>query len=444
MQVWQTPFSSDEFAANRPSGNTFMGRIGNAELVRGISNLFNLAREIDGQDVSVQRYQRLVADTRRLFDAHHWLGDAACDGAEALLRQISATGESVLDEYEKVQSIRQQSAQAMREAEAAHKALLGRLQPQNWSEVQAFVEALNAITALRGRLLTLRELRYIDTARIEAMTVELVEAQDRVGAATGDFLAGEEALAPLATRLQALDDAAQRARTARQLDEQLEGLRGMASDLDMLSELMAGLKVDDATARTRVVESISVVYGRLNQARARADQRRRSLGSAEAVAQFAAQFALFSQSITSALALATDPERADEQLSRLLVQLEELESQFGEHEQFLGDILSKREELVEAFETHKQALLDDRQRKARSVLDAANRILDGLARRTERFATADELNAFFAGDPLILKLRELAERLRTLHDNVKADDIEARLKGVRDQAVRQLRDRSDL
>ncbi|WP_447935276.1 DNA repair ATPase [Stenotrophomonas lactitubi] len=444
MQVWQTPFSSDEFAASRPPGNTFMGRIGNAELVRGISNLFNLAREIDGQDVSVQRYQRLVADTRRLFDAHHWLGDEACDGAEALLRQISATGESVLDEYEKVQSIRQQSAQAMAEAESMHKALLGRLQPENWNEVQAFVEALNAITALRGRLLTIRELRYIDTARIEAMAAELVQAHDRVGAATGTFLAGDAALAPLTARMQALDEAAQQAASARQLDEQLDGLRGMAGDLDMLSELMAGLKVDDATARTRVVESISLLYGRLNQARARAEQRRRSLGSAEAVAQFAAQFALFSQSITSALAMASDPERADEQLSRLLVQLEELESQFGEHEQFLGDILSKREELVEAFDTHKQALLDDRQRKARSVLDAANRILDGLGKRTERFGTADELNAFFAGDPLILKLRELAERLRALRDNVKADDVEARLKGVRDQAVRQLRDRSDL
>ena len=55
--------------------------------------------------------------------------------------------------------------------------------------MQAFVEALNAITALRGRLLTIRELRYIDTARIETMTAELVEAQDHVGAATGDFLA---------------------------------------------------------------------------------------------------------------------------------------------------------------------------------------------------------------------------------------------------------------
>ena len=58
--------------------------------------------------------------------------------------------------------------------------------------------------------------------------------------------------------------------------------------------------------------------------------------------------------------------------------------------------------------------------------------------------SADELNAFFAGDPLILKLRELAERLRTLKDSVKADDVEARLKGARDQAVRALRDRSDL
>jgi hypothetical protein len=186
------------------------------------------------------------------------------------------------------------------------------------------------------------------------------------------------------------------------------------------------------------------VYARLNQAKARAEQRRKGLGSAETVAQFGAQFSLFGQSIASALALSQDPERCDEQLSRLLVQLEELESQFGEHEQFLGDILAKREELLETFDAHRQALLDDRQRKAQAVADAATRILDGLGRRTARLGSADELNAFFAGDPLILKLRELIERLRALRDNVKADDVEARLKGARDQAVRALRDRSEL
>lgn len=35
MQIWQTPFYSDEFAASQPAKNSFFGRIGNAELVRG-------------------------------------------------------------------------------------------------------------------------------------------------------------------------------------------------------------------------------------------------------------------------------------------------------------------------------------------------------------------------------------------------------------------------
>ncbi len=57
MQVWQTPFSSDEFAATRPAGTSFMAKLGNAELVRAVSNLFDLAREIERDDVSAQRYQ---------------------------------------------------------------------------------------------------------------------------------------------------------------------------------------------------------------------------------------------------------------------------------------------------------------------------------------------------------------------------------------------------
>ena len=444
MQVWRTPFTSEEYAAQRPPGTSFMGRIGNAALVRGISDLLELARTIDDPAASLQRYQRLVEDARRMFDAHHWIDDAHCDGAAELLRAISATGESVLDEYEKVEDIRRQSDAAMARASAAHRALLGRLRPENWSGIGEYVEALQEISRQRGQLLTIRELRYIDTAAIDAMGAELQEAHDAIGSATGGFLGGDRALQPFHERLKQLDADAQAAETARALDAALEGLHAMSAELDMLSELMASLKVDDATRRTAVVEAISAIYARLNQARARAGQKRRSLGSAEAVAQFGAQFTLFGQSIASALGLATDPERADEQLSRLMVQLEELESQFGEHEQFLGDIIAKREELLDTFEAHKQALLDDRQRRAQAVFDAAARILDGLPRRTERFTGADELNAFFAGDPLVLKLRELAGRLRELRDSVKADDVEARLKGVRDQAVRSLRDRSDL
>lgn len=444
MQIWLTPFVSDEFAASRPPGTSFMGRLGNAELVRGISSLFELAREIDTPEVSAHRYGLLVRNTRRLSDAHHWLDSADALGAAALLREIAATGESVLDEFEKVESIRRQSDAAMAQARADHASLLSRLLPDGWTQVQEFVDALNEITRQRGRLLTIRDLRYIDVGAIDAMGAELQAAHERIGAATGEFLSGDAALAPLVKRLDELDGQAGKAETARAIGEAVGALEAMSADLDMLSGLMATLKVDDAVRRTRVVEAISGIYARLNQARARAETRRKSLGSAEMVAQFGAQFALFGQSVSSALSLATDPEKADEQLARLMVQLEEIESRFGEHEQFLGDILARRDELLESFDAHKQALLDDRQRKAQSVLEAANRILEGLGRRTEKFTTQDELNAFFAGDALILKVRELAERLRALKDPVKADDVEARIKGARDAAVRALRDRGDL
>src|SRR5690606_13951837 len=126
MQVWQTPFSSDEFAATRPAGTSFMAKLGNAELVRAVSNLFDLAREIERPDVSAQRYQLLTHGTRRLFDLHHWIDDAQCDGLATLLHEIAGTGESVLDEYEKVQEIRRQSETAMAQAQRDHRALLGR------------------------------------------------------------------------------------------------------------------------------------------------------------------------------------------------------------------------------------------------------------------------------------------------------------------------------
>ncbi|MBO7942560.1 hypothetical protein JTP77_042655, partial [Streptomyces sp. S9] len=89
-------------------------------------------------------------NTRRLFDAHHWLSDPNCGDVAPLLREIAATAESVLDEYEKVEGIRSQSERAMREAQSRQKALFDSLQPDNWEQVQPFVDALNGLAAQRG------------------------------------------------------------------------------------------------------------------------------------------------------------------------------------------------------------------------------------------------------------------------------------------------------
>ena len=114
-----------------------------------------------------------------MFDAHHWIDDAHCGGVASLLHEITATGESVLDEFEKVESIRAQSAKALSDAQAAHRALATKLSPENWTTIQEFVDALTAITQQRGHLQTIREQRYIDVAAIDAMAGDLEAAHDR-------------------------------------------------------------------------------------------------------------------------------------------------------------------------------------------------------------------------------------------------------------------------
>ena len=156
----------------------------------------------------------------------------------------------------------------------------------------------------------------------------------------------------------------------------------------------------------------------LTKSKARARHKYKDLGSAEAVAQFSVQFKLFSQSIANAVGLATTPDKADEQLNRLLIQLEELEGQFSEHDEFLADIIAKRDEVYETFESHKQSLIAERQRRAQNLLDAADRILTSLTRRTQKLTDIDELNTLFASDPLVIKIRDIADKLRKIDDSV--------------------------
>ncbi|WP_020407896.1 DNA repair ATPase [Hahella ganghwensis] len=444
MQIWQTPFVSEEFASKIPPSQTFYGRIGNSELVRGVSDLFSLVRIIKNQSVSARLYEELAVSANKFFDHHFWIDEEEVATIAGLLKEISATAELVIDEFEKVQSIRQQSAKTMAKAEEEQKAILLSIRPENWESAEDYVAALDKIRHQRGHLTTIKELRYIDTARIDVLDAELVKTQESLSERTVEFLQGEDAFKPYLERIDQLNGEVEESTTMAALSPLIETFTSMASGLDLLSELMATLKVADANIRTQIVDSISDIYSRLNQSKAKAANKGKNLGSEEAVAQFGAQFKLFTQSITNALSMSTTPERCDEQLSRLLIQLEELESQFSDFDQFLADIMEKREEVYETFESHKQQLLDERQRKAQTVLDGANRILASIERRAMKFNEADELNTFFASDALVQKVRESVEKLRELDSNVKADDVESRLKSVREQATRSLRDKTDI
>ncbi len=138
------------------------------------------------------------------------------------------------------------------------------------------------------------------------------------------------------------------------------------------------------------------------------------------------------------------PERCDEYLTKMMVQIEELEGKFAEFDEFIVQLAEKREEIYAAFDTRKLQLVEARNKRATALMSAADRILKGIRSRVSNFATVDEINSYFASDLMIDKVRDIVDKLNELGESVKVDDIQSRLKTVREDTVRQLRDKNEL
>ena len=444
LQIWQTPYCTENYASAQPVSQSFYGKIGNSELVRGISELYSISRSMVLEDVSANHYHRLSQSCGKIFDSYFWLESPELVSISKLLRQIENTAELVIDEYEKVESIRSQSSKALLEAEASQQEIIRHIKPDSWHSPQDFVDGLFKIRQHRGHLMTIKSYRYIDGDKIQQLDTEIEVIEAELNAQTVEFLGSDGALKSYYKVLDSVAVDSVKCKTNTELNPHLETLSELAKGLDLISEMMATLKVEDATLQTRIVDAVSELYGRLNQQKAELDHQRKTMGSEEATAQFSARLKLLSQSTHNALGLAVTPEKSDEQFSRLLVQLEELEGEFGDYDDFIADVIKKREEIFEVFEEHKQGLIDAQQRKAQSLTDAGERILQSVKRRVKRIASQDELNTFFTADSLVNKISDIVEKLNLLNNSVGAEDLDSQLKAIRQQAIRSLRDKSDL
>ncbi|MGP4713791.1 MULTISPECIES: DNA repair ATPase [unclassified Psychrobacter] len=454
MQIWHTPYASAEYISELPESTSFYGKIGNKELVRGISDLYSITRLIDNQSVSQKLYEELADNTSRLFDNYYWLSEPDLNEIAGSIREVTETAELVIDEFAKVQSIQKQTQKALADAQAKQDEILRQIKITTFESASDYVEQLSNIRRQKGHLVSLEELRYLDSDKLESLKTQLETAESELAEQTVVFLSADEALASYEGILADVSERLNSAETNAELKPVLDKIDETAQGLDLLTELLGTLDVADATVRTQIIDDISTIYSSLNQSKAKLNHKRKNLGSAEAVAQFGAQFKLFGQSIANALSIANTPEKSDEQMAKLLVQLEELESQFADPEigggdQFLADIIAKREEIYDTFENHKQQLLDARNRKAQNLGDGALRMLDSIKKRTQStgvtgFKDEESLNTYFAADGLVQKVRGIAKSLQEMGFSVKADDIDARLKAIQIESYKSLKDKSDL
>ncbi len=443
IQIWQTPFVAHSFEAPVKKDSPLF-KIGNADLVQCMAECQDILVLLGKDDSYGNLYIDLVKSAETTIDSYFWIGDAETFDLKSPLVEIRRAAQSALEEFDKVVRLRRSTAEQVRAVTKKTKEIISHIPYANLSEITLFVNGLAGLRGVTGEIIALRELRYVDLPAVEALEKESAEHSAKLSQFCVEFLLKPEALQPYRTKsdeLHAAINAVTKVAEANKVEEQIVGA---GKELQMLIDVVTNLKIEDTTITTSIVERISGVYSTLNQARALLRQRRKELQGTEATAEFGSQIKLLEQGLLNYLDLCDSPEKCAEYQTKLMVQVEELEGKFADFEEFVVQLSDKRNDIVGAFESRKVSLIESRHKKANALLTAADRILKGIQHRLANLKTVPEINGYYASDLMVEKIRSLVGQLEELGDTVKAGDIQSRLKSIREEAVRQLKDRQEL
>ncbi|MGL4330233.1 MAG: AAA family ATPase, partial [Clostridium sp.] len=182
----------------------------------------------------------------------------------------------------------------------------------------------------------------------------------------------------------------------------------------------------------------------INNSKAKLKTRIEEFTKSEMTTQFNSQIKLLGQAVVNYLDISDTPLKCEEHLNKVMVTLQELEGKFAEFDDYVIELSEKREELYNAFESKKQSILDKLNKRIISLFSSAERIISGISNRVKSFNSIEEINGYLATDIMVEKARDVISSLKDLGDTVKADEITSKLKTLKEEAIRQLKDRNEL
>lgn len=443
IQIWQTPYVDEGFIPETQS-DSFLNKIGNKEIVRGMAECHEVLNLISKEDSYNNLYTDLVKQSSEIVDSYFWLSRDDTFNLAETLGMVNAAARAAVDEFEKVVRVRRNTAEQTAAAKSRTEDILRQIQHRRFEHIDDFVASLADLRSVRGDIISLQELRYVDASLVEELEGGVEEQTERLSRKCVEFLLQESSLQPYEQRVQdeqSRIDGLTKVTDAKTLEEEITG---SATELEMLIEIVSNLRIDDATQRTTIIDNISGIFSTVNQARALLKKKIRELASVEGVAEFNSQMKLLNQSVVNYLDVCDEPSKCEDSLTKVMIQLEELEGRFAEFDEFILQLTEKREEVYNAFENRKLQLTEARNKRANALMNAAERVLKGIQSRVSNFETVNDINGYFASDLMIEKVRDIISQLQELEDSVKVDDVQSRLKTIREDAVRQLKDRQEL
>ncbi|HBJ37277.1 MAG TPA: AAA family ATPase [Planctomycetaceae bacterium] len=443
VQIWQTPFTGPDFVTKSDT-DSLLFKIGNKDLVRGMAECGEILQLIDKDD----NYEGLYVDLGKrcgdILDSYFWINKPETHRLDEPLASIRQTASAAVEEFEKVVRLRRDTQARTTEVATAIQSLVKDIQRRRFESIDDYVTSLAALRQQRGHAIGLRELRYIDLSLVDSFEKQTADESDRLSRRCVDFLCTDGALDPYRQRVQSAGEAVEGLKKVTQAKELQKTIDTAATQLEMLTETVSNLQIDDTTKRTEIIDAISEVFASLNRVRSSLRSRIADMMGTEGRAEFASQLKLLEQTVNGYLDVCDAPEKCDNYLTRVMIQLEELEGRFAEFDEFVAELTTRREAIYTVFESRKVQLVEARNRRAETLAASANRILQGIQAKASSLKSVDEILAYFASDLMVEKARGIITQLQALEDSVRAEEIASRLKTVREDTIRQLKDRNEL
>ena len=445
IQLWQTPYCHADFVSpNNEFSDHFLFKIGNKDIVACMAECNEVLTLLNKEDTYAGLYIDIVKKATDIIDTYFWLDDKEAEKLTEPLNEIKQTASSAIDEFDKVVKLKKVAAEKTKEIKEKSSKILKEISYAKFDDINGFVNNLANLRSLRGETIALKETRYIDVKMLEDLEEKIREQSDKLSEKCVEFLLLDEALDPYRELVENQGQAVEELTKAIDGEKVEEDINETSSQLEMLIEIVSNLKIADATQTTRIIDNISTIFSKLNQVKGTLKNKIKDLMSVEGVAEFNAQMKLLNQSIVNYLDVCETPQNCEEYLTKVMVLLEELEARFSEFEDFIVQIAEKRDEAYNAFESRKVAIQENLNKRTTSLMSAAERILNGIKNRAQNLKEINDIHSYFAGDLMIDKIRDTVVKLKDLGDTVKADDIEGRLKTIKEDAIRQLKDKKEL
>ncbi len=447
LRIWDTPFLTPEYYAktHEASDNSSpLFNLGNAELVRALSSVLSICQLSQSDEVTQAAYEALLKQCQTTLDHYHWLKHDYSHGLGESIDTLMVTADKIIDEFAKVKQLQFHATNSLEQHQSELATLFGKIKLAPKDQAHTLLSLLSEVRQKVGKTMALQQLHYVDLDSVQLMLLDLQSQRDDLNRQLLSLLQEEKAYQPFKKQIDQIEEELEKTdKTSRlsALQEQLDSLRG---DLQIVTDEVTDIETDDPTQSTNILDHTTEVSSRLNSVSARLRSKSMSLRSEEAEAEFSAQFKLLAQSVSSAMEQALTPNDCDTQLAKLMAQLDKLESRFADFDQFLVEILTKRDEVQSTLESHKQQLITAQQRRIQNLLQAANVTMGSIEKRVANFSDVEELNSYFATDAMVLKLQQISESIRDLGDSVKSDSVDAKLKSLQDQSLRSLRDNQDI